>query len=348
MYQIPAYSKLYLSVVQAIRNQTGLTVTPDSDASVRADGTASIVEGLYHHQAYIQRQLFVQTADEVYLYIHAEELGRPRLGGSQASGTVSAISNADLTVKAGSRLTDGKSHYWSVSNDTAIPANMPTIIDVIADRTGASWNFTGTLLWVSPSAGLAGTAADVSIGGGTDEEELEDWRARLLEQKQLGLSRDRSADLKAVLKSFSAGIHDVYPYPKRRGLGSLDAAITAAGNPPALPSETLLAEAQLILDTYAGFWADCKVYAPAEQLIPVSATVAGNADLDAVRKVIRDYFAEIAPVEPYQAAILIGRIVAVASVTDVELSPSSNIVPTVDAFSTQWLRLGTLTVSAMP
>ncbi|MFW2163149.1 baseplate J/gp47 family protein [Acinetobacter beijerinckii] len=199
-------------------------------------------------------------------------------------------------------------------------------------------------LWVSPPAGLSGTATDVSIGGGTDQEELEDWRARLLEAKQLGLSRDRAEDLESIIKTV-ANVKDVYVYPKRRGLGSLDVAITAVGNPPTLPSEALIASAQLVLDTYAGFWADCVVYSPTEQLVPVAAIISGSADLDSVRQVIRNYFAELEPVQSYQAAILTSRIVAIAGVTDVTLSPSSNIVPTVDPFYTKWLRLGTLTVS---
>ncbi|OTG68318.1 hypothetical protein B9T25_06450 [Acinetobacter sp. ANC 4470] len=344
-YSVKTFAQIRNLIIQEIRNATGLTISDDSDAGIRADGTASIVEGLYHHQVYIQKQLFIATADEPFLYVHAEELGRPRLGGTQASGTVIVNSNVALTVTAGSKLTDGKSHYWLVVNDTDLLANTPISIDVVADRIGASWNFTGTLLWVSPPAGLNGTASDVSIGGGTDGEELESWRARLLEQKQLGLSRDRSEDLIAVIKTIP-NIKDVYPYPKRRGLGSLDVAITAIGNPPTLPSGALIASAQLVLDTYAGFWADCKVYAPTELLVPVSALISGNAELETIRQVIRDYFAEIGPVEPYQAAILTARIVAVAGVTDVVLTPSANVVPTVNPFHTYWLRLGTLSVSA--
>ncbi|WP_042891556.1 baseplate J/gp47 family protein [Acinetobacter junii] len=344
-YPVKTFAQITNLITQEIRNETGLSVPFDSDAGIRADGTASVVEGLYHHQTYIQKQLFVATADEPFLYIHADELGRPRLGGTQASGTVSAVSNIALTIVAGSKLTDGKSHYWTVVSDTELLANTATSIDVVADRIGASWNFTGTLLWISPPAGLSGTATEASIGGGTDEEELEDWRARLLQQKQLGLSRDRAEDLEAVIKTV-VNVKHVYVYPKRRGLGSLDVAITAVGNPPTLPSEALITSTQLVLDTYAGFWADCRVYSPTEQLVPVSAVITGTADLDAVKQVIRDYFAELAPVQSYQVAILTSRIIAIAGVTDVVLSPSSNIVPTVDPFYTKWLRLGTLTVSA--
>ncbi len=345
-YSIKTFYEIHELIVQEIRNSTGLTIPFDSDASIRADGTASVVEGLYHHQAYIQKQLFIATADEPYLYIHAEELGLPRLGGTQASGTVTAISNVDLTIVAGSKVTDGKGHYWSVVTDVVLTANVPATINVVADQVGASWNTISSLIWISPAAGLNGTVTDVSIGGGSDQEELEDWRARLLERKQLGLSRDRQADLVNFMKAVT-GVQDVYVYPKRRGLGSVDVAITAVGNPPTLPSQALIDTAQTVLDEWAGFWADCRVYSPTEQLVPVSAVVSGaNADLVQVEQVIKDYFAELAPATAYQAAILTGRIVALPNVTDVQLTPSSNIVPTVDWMHTNWLRLGTLTVSA--
>ena len=345
-YSIKTFYEIHELIVQEIRNSTGLTIPFDSDASIRADGTASVVEGLYHHQAYIQKQLFIATADEPYLYIHAEELGLPRLGGTQASGTVTAISNVDLTIVAGSKVTDGKGHYWSVVTDVVLTANVPATINVVADQVGASWNTNSSLIWISPAAGLNGTVTDVSIGGGSDQEELEDWRARLLERKQLGQSRYREADLISLMKTI-AGVKHVYVYPKRRGLGSLDVAITAVGNPPTLPSQALIDTAQTVLDEWAGFWADCRVYSPTEQLVPVSAVVSGaNADLVQVEQVIKDYFAELAPATAYQAAILTGRIVALPNVTDVQLTPSSNIVPTVDWMHTYWLRLGTLSVSA--
>lgn len=346
-YSIQTFSQLYNLIVQEIRNSTGLTISSDSDAGIRATGTASIVEGLYHHQAYIQQQLFVATADEPFLYIHAEELGLPRNGGTTASGTVTATSNINLTIAAGTKLTDGKGHFWSVVSSVSLDANTPESVNIVADQVGSAWNFTGTsLMWVSPEAGLKGTTEVISIGGGSDTEELEAWRARLLERKQLGLSRDRSADLKAFMKDI-AGVQDVYVYPKRRGLGSMDVAITAVGNPPTLPSSVLLATAQTALDEYAGFWADCRVYAPTQQLVPVTAFISGiGVDLNAVRLVIRNYFAELAPAESYQAAVLTARILAVANVTDVQLTPSSNIVPEVNWMYTKWLRLGTLTVSA--
>ena len=349
-FKIPTFAQVKKNIVQEIQSLTGLTIHDDHDAAIRADGTSSAVDGLYSHQSYIQKQLFIATADEPFLHIHAAELGLPRLGGTLASGTLTALSNVNLTLVAGTKLTDGKSHYWLVTADTLVNADVPTLVNIIAERVGVAWNFERssydhTLYFVNPKAGLTGVAKNVSVSGGSDQEELEAWRARLLERKQLGLSRDREADLIGFMKGI-AGVKHIFVYPKRRGLGSMDVAITAVGSPPTLPSPALIATAQTALDEYAGFWADCRVYSPTEQLFNVKAVITGSGvNLTEVRQVIRDYFTALAPAAPYQHAILSALIVDLANVSDIALTPAANVTPTVTWEHTKWLRLGTLEVS---
>lgn len=345
-YPIPTFAQIRQTILQEVRNLTGVSAPDDSDAAIRADGEAAVVEGLYQQQKWIERQLFIQTADEQYLYIHAEKLGLPRLGGTRASGSVQALANTDLTIADTAKLTDGKGHYWSVAGSIDIAADTPTTVEILADEAGAAWNFSSaSLMWVAPEAGLQSTADVISVTGGSDEEDLEDWRARLLERSQLGISRDRAADIVSAMHSISS-IEDVFIFPKRRGLGSLDVAITAKGNPPTLPSQSLLNEAQAVLDEAVAFWADCRVYAPTVQAVDVTAKISGiGANVESVRQVIKDYFAELAPADSYQAAVLISRILTVANVVDVTLTPNSNIVPRVDWQYTVWLRLGELAVS---
>lgn len=345
MFPILNFYQVHQIIVQEIRNRKGLSITADSDASIRADGTASVVEGLYQHQNYIQRQLFAQTADEAYLYIHAEEVDVPRAPSGRASGSVKAISNVEVTLSENQKITDGKGHFYTVTHSVLLGANQETVVSVEADQMGAAWNFSGDqMVWVSPPAGLRGTADVVSIGGGTDVEDVELWRERILTRKRLGSHRDRPLDLETDLKEVS-GVKHVYVYPKRRGLGSMDVAITAAGNPPALPSPALISAAQLVLDATAGFWADCRVYKPDVELINVTATVTGNnIDLEEVRQVVRDYFAELGPADAYQEAVLNVRIMNILNVSDVTLNPAINIIPSVTWMHTPWLRLGNLDV----
>lgn len=345
MFSIPNFHQLQQTIVQEIRNRTGLSIPNESDASIRADGTASVVEGLYQHQNYIQRQLFAHTADESYLYIHAEEADTPRAPSGRASGSVEAFSNVEVTLEDGHKITDGKGHFYTVTTAVLIPANQETVVTVEADQEGASWNFNGKdMIWVSPPAGLRGTARVIAMSGGSDVEELETWRARIIAAKQQGQSRDRAGDIERDIKEVP-GVKHVYVYPKRRGLGSLDVAITAVGNPPTLPSEQLIAAAQVALDRSAGFWADCRVYKPDVELINVTATVTGNnIDLEEVRQMIRNYFSELGPADSYQEAVLNARIMNILNVSDVTLNPAINIIPSVTWMRTPWLRLGNLDV----
>lgn len=345
-YSIKHFAQIKNLIVQEIRNSTGLSVSDGSDAAIRAEGTASVVEGLYQHQSYISKQFFIATADEPFLYIHASKMLLPRFGGTPASGTVTAVANIDLILLAGTQLTDGKGYYWNVVANTELKENMTTTINVVAAESGASWNVTALkLLFVSPPAGLSSNATVISIGGGTDEEKLEDWRVRLLERQKLGEFKDRRDDIEFMLSSVT-GIEHIYIYHKRRGLGSLDIAITAAGTPPTLPSAALIDAAQLVMNEYFGFLTDCRIFSPTEQLVDVNASLTGsNIDIAEAEKVIRDYFAELAPSETYQAAILSARLLNVLNVLDVALTPNYNITPTVDWMHLNWLRVGIVSVS---
>ncbi|MFW1840059.1 baseplate J/gp47 family protein [Acinetobacter gyllenbergii] len=344
-YPIKDFEQIRNRIIQEIRGLTGITAPDDSDAAIRADGEASVVEGLYHHQSYIQKQLFVATADEEFLYIHAIRLQTPRKGGSNATGRVQAISNVAVTIPVGSKITDGKGRYWITLYKEQLSANKPREIQVVADQVGTNWNFDGQqLLWVSPLAGVAPLVDVLEMSGGVDVEDVEDWRQRLQDVEALGLIRDREADIVRVIKDV-AGVAQVYPFPKRRGLGSFDVAITAAGNPPNSPSTALLESVQVALEAYSGFWADVRAYAPTKEYINLSVLVTGTVGLDVIEQVVRDYVGQLAPAETFLITTLISRIKDIAGVTDVQITPNANQTPTNTNLVTGWLRIGNLTVN---
>ncbi|MCG9496227.1 hypothetical protein ECE07_21500 [Acinetobacter pittii] len=346
-YPIKTFNQLRSDIIQEVRNLTGLTIEDDSDAAIRADGEASVVEGLYHHQTYIQKQLFVATADEPFLYIHAERLQCPRLAGSKASSRVKAISNTAVTIPAGSKITDGKGHYWLTIYTEQLSANKNKEIQVIAEFDGIAWNFDGQqLLWVSPLPGVAAQVDVIEISAGVDIEDVEAWRQRMKEKEALGLVRDREADVKRIVKDVP-GVADAFVFPKRRGLGSLDVAITAAGNPPNSPSTALLALVQTTLDEYSGFWGDVRAYSPTKEYLNITAVVTGTANQTDIEQVIRDYVGLLEPGETFVASTVVSQIRALPGVTDVQLTPAVNQTPTLTVFITGWLRIGTLTVTLL-
>ncbi|MDR8285204.1 hypothetical protein FPK70_00360 [Acinetobacter baumannii] len=344
-FSTKSFSQIRQDIVQEIRNKTGLTINDDSDAAIRADGTASVVEGLYHHQIYIQKQMFVATADEPFLYLHAVRLECPRNGGSKATGRVKANSNTAVTVPAGTKITDGKGRYWLTLYKEQLTANKTREIQVIAEQAGVSWNFDGQqLLWVSPLAGVAAQVDVIEMSGGVDVEDVEAWRQRMQAKEALGLIRDREADLERIVKDVS-GVADVFIFPKRRGLGSLDVAVTATGNPPNSPSSALLAAVQAALEEYSGFWADVRAYAPTKEYLNITATYTGTASQSDVEQSIRDYVGLLKPAETFVVSTLVSRIKALIGVTDVQITPSLNQTPTLTVFTTGWLRIGNLAVN---
>lgn len=347
MYPIPTFNQIRATILNEYLNQTGLAIPDDSDASIRADGTAAIVEGLYAHQNYIVRQLFVQTADEPYLYIHADQIGLPRLGGSMATGQIQAIATTTgVEIPVGSRLTDGKGYYWKTTNSAITTAGKAVTLQIQADNVGASYNRQGSLMWVNAITGVMPTVSITTLSGGSDGENLERWRNRLWEAKKLGKSLSRYEDLRQAVLGV-AGVANAYIYPRRRGVGSVDVAVTAVGaNGATLPSDELLTQAQYALQQAAVFFEDIRAFKPTIISLDVTAKVTGvNINNGEIYNIIERYLTALAPAESYRESVLSALILGVTGVTDVVLNPNQNIDPTVSMEQVGWIRAGTIKVT---
>ena len=347
MYQTPTFNQIRAAIIGEYINQTGLAIPDDSDASIRADGTAAVVEGLYAHQNYIVRQLFVQTADEPYLYIHADQIGLPRLGGSFATGQVTAIATVTGTeIPIGTRLTDGKGYYWYTTNSAITTAGKPVTLQIKADNVGASYNRVGSLMWVTGIAGVMPTVTIDTLSGGSDGESLERWRNRLWEAKKLGKSLSRYEDLRQAVLGV-AGVANAFIYPRRRGVGSVDVAVTATGaNGATLPSDELLTQAQYALQNAAVFFEDVRAFKPTAITLNVTAKVTGvNINNGEIYSIIERYLTALAPAESYRESVLSALILGVTGVVDVVLTPNQNIDPTVSMEQVGWIRAGVISVT---
>ena len=74
-FAIPPFTSIRDTLLRDLKNQLPDADTgPDSDFFVRASATASAVEGLYQHQAWLVRQIFPDSADREFLELHARVL----------------------------------------------------------------------------------------------------------------------------------------------------------------------------------------------------------------------------------------------------------------------------------
>lgn len=347
MYPIPTFNQIRAAILAEYLNQTGLTIPDDSDAAIRADGTAAVAEGLYAHQNYIVRQLFIQTADEPYLYIHADQIGLPRLGGSYSTGEVQALATVTgVEIPIGSRLTDSKGYYWKTTNSAITSAGKTVTLQIQADNVGASYNRTGSLMWVTGISGVMPTVSILTLSGGSDGESIERWRNRLWEAKKLGKSLSRYEDLRQAVLGV-AGVANAFIYPRRRGVGSVDVAVTALGvNGATLPSDELLSQAQYALQNAAVFFEDIKAFKPTVNTLDVTAKVTGvNINNGEIYSIIERYLTGLGPAESYRESVLSALILGVTGVADVVLTPNENIDPTVNMEQVGWIRAGSIKVT---
>jgi len=348
-YAVPDFDTIRGIVLAQCRNDTGLALPDDSDAAIRADGTAAVAEGLYDHQLWIARQLFVRTADEQGLVLHAQRLNLPRLGGSLATGQITTIgTTAGIDLPLGSQLTDGNGYYWMTTADATLIAGQSVTVPVQAQAVGASWNklAASILTWTSPVSGQQPSSTVVELSGGSDGELLESWRSRLLAAEQLGVSQGRDADFAQAAKGV-AGVLGAYVYDKRRGVGSVDVAVTAQGaNGGDLPSPALLAQVQAAIQAVAVANEDVRAYAPNATPLDVTCVVYGtNVNLSTVQQIISDYLAALIPAQNYVELELGSQILAQPGVTNATLTPSVDQVATVSPFVLTWFRPGNITVT---
>jgi uncharacterized phage protein gp47/JayE len=167
---------------------------PGSDAWLwpnNLNPTAKVIGGAVSENFafidHIGRQKFAHTADENGLLEHAKEYGIPRKPASPASGFVTVQASTPCVVNAEAVLQRGDGVQYVVTASGAGDAGSNFHVPVIALSDGkATIAMAGTPLTIV--SGVSG-AADVTAGpggitGGSDVENIESWRERILFRKR--------------------------------------------------------------------------------------------------------------------------------------------------------------------
>lgn len=323
---------------------------PDSDWYVRASAVGSVAEGCYQHQAWIIRQVFPDTADPEYLYLHARIRGLTKKPANSASGP------ATFTGQSGTRAAAGlvfkrDNLTWSTIDEVVIGANGQGTTQAVSALIGTAGNTAATTATLTNTP--AGFDSSVTVGvmaGGTEEETDDELLARLLEIIRRPPAGGNKYDYKRWALEVS-GVTAAYIYPLRRGLGTVDIVITSAGG---LPSQDVIdrvtehindvrpvtAKGILVLGpTIKDFDVHVKVSLDGITLAEAKTAISSALQEDDARREPGDSFIRS------QAATLISLI---PGITDIEMvTPAANIVPVTDATAIEWLRLGNVEVESL-
>ena len=239
--------EIYQQMAACFEEEAGTALRGDGDMAVRLYAVAAQIYGLDVQAEWVDRQCFPQTAAGEFLDKHAQLRGLARRQATAAQGTIrfstDAAAATDLAVPAGTICLTAGGVRFETTREAVLEAG-ETAVDVPARAVepGAAGNAAaGTIraMAVAP-VGVSGCTNPAGFSGGTDEEEDEALRARVLETYQRMPNGAIAAFYQQGAMSFpQVAAASVIPRP--RGVGSVDVVIaTAAG----VPDQSLLTEVE--------------------------------------------------------------------------------------------------------
>lgn len=225
---------------------------------------AGAVHLLYGLLVFLARQLFPDLAAQEYLLRHARLYGYAPTAATYAAGSVTMLGTSGTIVPLGTPLQSASGVEYKTTA-TATMSGIPTLVPVVAVLAGAAGNANAGLVltFESPIAGVNSsvTVAAGGLGGGSEAEDIEAFRARFLEFLRTPVQGGASSDYVAWAKQV-AGVTRAWVYPGEQGSGSVVVRFVRDGDVDPIPNPTAVAAVQTYLNAKKPVTANVVVVAP--------------------------------------------------------------------------------------
>ncbi|WP_448309710.1 baseplate J/gp47 family protein [Pantoea sp. PGP6] len=209
-------------ILTRLAADTSLAALRRTDAEVYGRVQAAAVHTVYGYIDYLARNLLPDLADEDWLTRHANMKRCPRKSATAATGFVRwSVANAGITIPAG--VTIQRDDLVSFTTTAAATSAGGVLrIPVACDTAGKAGNTDDGLAMrlVSPVTGLTSAGVADSIQGGADVEDLEVWRARVIERWYWTPQGGADGDYEVWAKEV-AGITRAWTYRHWSGRGTV-------------------------------------------------------------------------------------------------------------------------------
>lgn len=132
---------------------------------------------------WVYRQIFISTCSEAHLVVHGSELGIARRPALAASGTISLEATAPFSLPAGALFVSDAGEFY-LAPSAIVGGAGAVSIPVIAQNAGVVGNAPAGIAvrLVVPVAGVPEGTLPYGAAGGSDIEDIEAYRARILER----------------------------------------------------------------------------------------------------------------------------------------------------------------------
>lgn len=353
MFIVPTLEEIRASILRDYQTYyPNADISEDSDAYARASSLAACAEGIYAHQKWVIKQFFPDTADTEFLEKHAGLRGLRRRNATYAAGKGATVSgNPDAVIAVGLQIKTEDGRFYETTESAVISADGSAIVAVRSLATGAAQNIK-TATKGSFMAAPVGVSSDVVLNdvvGGTNKESDSSLLERLLDKIRRPAAGGNRYDYKNWALNVD-GVEQAYVYPLRRGLGTVDIAITADND---VPNDETVSRAQNYIDDERPVTAkESKVVKPDVTKVNFNiqvkiSRVSFNDIKTAIRNALTDYFNGLIPGDD----LIVSQCEAVVSdligVVDRRfIAPNANRKADV-INKIEWFRLGEITVTEM-
>lgn len=263
-------------MLETFQTETGSAPSGTSDLAVRLYAVAAQVHALYIQGEWVARQCFPQTAEGEYLDLHAALRGVERREAARAQGliafAVSGTTQTALTIPAGTVcLTAGLVRFETLEEGTIQIGETQVLIPAQAVEPGEGGNVAaGTIrsMAVAP-VGVNTCHNPQAFTGGSDEEDDESLRARVLETYRRLPNGANAAYYQQEAMSFEE-VAAASVLSRARGVGTVDVVVSTAQG---LPGEELLEELRAHFEARREIAVDVQVRAPEARAVDVNVAV---------------------------------------------------------------------------
>lgn len=353
MFIVPTLEEIRASILRDYQSYyPNADTSEDSDAYARASSLAACAEGIYAHQKWLIKQFFPDTADTEFLEKHAGLRGLRRRNATYAAGKGATISgNPDAVIAVGLQIKTEDGRFYETTESAVISSGSTAVVAVRSLATGAAQNIK-TATKGSFMAAPVGVSTDVVLNdvvGATNAESDSSLLERLLNKIRRPAAGGNKYDYKDWALEVD-GVEQAYVYPLRRGLGTVDIAITADNG---VPSDDTVRRAQEYIDQERPVTAkESKVVKPDVTKVNfnIQVKISGVALNDiktAINNALRDYFNGLIPGDDLivsQCEAVINNLIGV--VDRRFIAPTANQKADI-INKIEWFRLGEITVTEM-
>jgi len=278
-------------LITTVRNDILTRLAADStlaplrrtDAEVYGRVQAAAVHTVYGYIDYLARNLLPDLADEDWLTRHANMKRCPRKAATSATGFVRwDVTSNDISVPAGSIIQRDDLTSFTVTAK-ATSAGGILRVPVSCNTTGKAGNTDDGLAMrlVSPITGLTSAGVADSIQGGADVEDLELWRARVIERWYWTPQGGADGDYEVWAKEV-AGITRAWTYRHWSGRGTVGVMVANSDLINPIPDVATVAAVKAYIEPLAPVaGADIYVFAPTPHTVNFQIRL--NPDTPAVR-----------------------------------------------------------------